>query len=116
MSTTADQLLFSYGALLGDDLRRLTFGRIIATEAAVLTGYTVDYVEVEDTRFGELTGLASHPMLRRTGNSHDKVVGELLLLTEQELDAADQFEMSLFRRGTVTLDSGREAWAYFSSR
>lgn len=75
-------------------------------------GYCVDHVEIDDPRVVELSGTASHPVLRATGNPLDKIVGRVLLLTEDELDAADEYEVSLYRRGAVTLASGRTAWVY----
>src|SRR5262245_14000826 len=107
-----DQLLFSYGALNSAELQLQAFGRVIDGEVDHLPGYTADYTEIEDTRFADLTGLTVHPMLRRTGNPMDKVFGRLLPLTEQELDALDQFQVSLFRRASVVLGSGRTAWIY----
>lgn len=114
MAESPDQLLFSYGALRDAELRRTLFGRDVDFEPDILAGYTADYVEIEDPRFSELTGLTVHPKLRPTGNIHDKVIGEVLHLTETELDAADQLEVSIFRRSPVTLASGRAAWVYLT--
>ncbi|GAA2007112.1 gamma-glutamylcyclotransferase family protein [Microbacterium ulmi] len=115
MAEPPDQLLFSYGALQNPHLQLATFGRVVESEPDILPGYTADYVEVPDGRFTDLTGLTVHPQLRATGNARDKVIGRVLQLTEAELDAADQFEVSMYRRTPVTLASGRGAWVYVSA-
>lgn len=114
-ASPASELLFTYGTLQHPEVQRETFGRLVAGEDDVLPGYTVDYAEIEDRRVVDLSGLAVHPVVRATGNPHDKVVGRALRLTPEELDAADEYEVSLYRRVAVTLASGRTAWVYVSA-
>jgi gamma-glutamylcyclotransferase (GGCT)/AIG2-like uncharacterized protein YtfP len=52
------------------------------------------------------------PVVRETGSSLDKVVGSVLHLDEDELDACDEYQASLYRRARVVLASGRAAWVY----
>lgn len=111
----ADQLLFSYGTLQQPEVQLDTFGRLLDAEDDVLPGYTVDYAEIEDTRVVDLSGLSVHPVVRETGNALDKVVGRVLWVTEDELDASDEYEVALYRRVSVVLASGRRAWAYVSA-
>lgn len=87
MSAEPDQFLFSYGTLQQPDVQRDTFGRIVQSEDDVLPGYTVDYAEIEDSRVVELSGLAVHPIVRPTGDPRDKVVGRVLRVSDDELDA-----------------------------
>jgi gamma-glutamylcyclotransferase (GGCT)/AIG2-like uncharacterized protein YtfP len=108
----ADELLFTYGTLQFAEVQLDTFGRVVAGEADVLPGYTIDYAEIEDRRVVEVSGLSVHPVLRHTGNMRDKVMGKVLHLTTDELDAADEYEVALYRRASVTLASGRTAWVY----
>ena len=110
----ADQLLFSYGTLQNPDVQLDTFGRLLDAEDDVLPGYTVDYAEIEDSRVVDLSGLSVHPIVRETGNPLDKVVGKVLWVTDDELDASDEYEVSLYRRVSVALASGRAAWVYIS--
>lgn len=110
----ADQLLFSYGTLQNPDVQLDTFGRLLVGEDDVLPGYTVDYAEIEDTRVVDLSGLSVHPIVRATGNALDKVVGKALWVTEDELDASDEYEVALYRRVQVRLASDRDAWVYVS--
>lgn len=110
--TAAEQLLFTYGTLQFAEVQLDTFGRIVAGESDVLPGYTIDYAEIEDARVVDVSGLSVHPVLRATGNAVDKVVGKVLHVTDDELEAADEYEVSLYRRISVTLASGRIAWVY----
>ena len=107
-----DQLLFTYGTLQHAEVQLDTFGRLLAVERDALRGYTIDYAEIDDARVAEVSGLSVHPILRRTGNAIDTVVGTVVHITSDELDAADEYEVSLYRRVRVALASGREAWVY----
>ncbi|WP_194411058.1 gamma-glutamylcyclotransferase family protein [Microbacterium cremeum] len=109
-----DHLLFSYGTLQRPEVQLDTFGRLLDGDDDVLPGYTVDYAEIEDQRVVDLSGLSVHPVVRETGNPLDKVVGRVLRVTEDELDAADEYEVTLYRRTSVVLASGRTAWVYVS--
>lgn len=110
----ADQLLFSYGTLQRPQVQLDTFGRLLEGEPDVLPGYTTDYAEIADRRVVDLSGLSVHPIVRATGNPLDKVVGQAMWVTEDELDASDEYEVTLYRRISVVLASGRTAWAYVS--
>ncbi|WP_336632237.1 MULTISPECIES: gamma-glutamylcyclotransferase family protein [unclassified Microbacterium] len=110
----ADQLLFTYGTLQDAEVQLDTFGRLLAATADTLPGYTIDYVEIDDPRVGDVTGPSVHPVLRATGNVLDKVVGAAVFLTADELDAADEYELSLHRRVRARLSSGHDAWVYVS--
>ena len=106
------QYLFSYGTLQHPDVQLDTFGRLVDGDDDALPGYTVDYAEIEDPRVVDLSGLSVHPIVRATGNPLDKVVGRALAVTEDELDASDEYEVALYRRVAVVLASGRAAWVY----
>jgi hypothetical protein len=109
----ADEVvLFTYGTLQQPEVQLDTFGRLIDGEPDVLPGYTIDYVDIDDARVVELSGSASHPILRATGSPRDKVVGRALYVTADELDAADEYEVDHYRRVQVRLGSGRAAWVY----
>ncbi|GAA1651093.1 hypothetical protein GCM10009806_19890 [Microbacterium flavum] len=108
----ADQLLFTYGTLQYAEVQLDTFGRLLGGERDALPGYTIDYVEVADQRVADVSGMSVQPVLRATGNPLDKVTGTVLQVSAAELDAADEYEVSLYRRVAVTLTSGRDAWVY----
>ncbi|WP_298743878.1 gamma-glutamylcyclotransferase family protein [uncultured Microbacterium sp.] len=107
-----DQLLFTYGTLQFAEVQLDTFGRIVAGESDTLPGYTIDYTEITDQRVVDVSGLSVHPVIRHTGNPVDKVVGKVLHVTLDEIDAADEYEVQLYRRERVMLGSGRAAWVY----
>lgn len=109
-----DQLLFSYGTLQDPEVQLDTFGRLVVDENDALPGFTVDYAEIDDPRVVDLSGHSVHPIVRPTGNTLDKVTGKVLWVTEDELDAADEYEVELYRRVEVNLQSGRAAWVYVS--
>ncbi|MDN3495969.1 gamma-glutamylcyclotransferase [Planococcus sp. APC 4015] len=112
---TTGELLFTYGTLQSPDVQLDTFGRLLHGEDDVLPGYTIDYTEIEDQRVVDLSGLAVHPILRVTGNPLDKVVGTVVWVTEAELEASDEYEVTLYRRVSVRLASGRDAWVYVAN-
>lgn len=113
MSTTAmSERLFSYGTLLLPHVQLDVFGRRMDSSDDVLVGYHVQHTEIEDTRVVALSGLATHPVLRHTGNERDKVSGRVLQLSLDELDAADEYEVALYTRVRAVLLSGRDAWVY----
>jgi hypothetical protein len=109
------ELVFTYGTLQVPSVQRDTFGRLVTGDDDVLPGYTIDYVEIDDARVVQLSGAEVHPVLRHTGSPLDKVVGRVLALTEDELDAADEYEVAAYRRISVTLASGRTAWVYVTA-
>ena len=115
MAESPEELLFSYGTLQNPEVQLDTFGRLLDADDDVLPGYTMDYAEIEDPRVVDLSGLSAHPVVRETGNELDKVVGRVLWVTEEELDAADEYEVELYRRIEVRLASGRAAWVYVAN-
>lgn len=109
-----DILLFSYGTLRQPGVQLDTFGRLLEGEDDVLPGYTIDYIDITDPRVVAVSENAVHPIVRATGDPRDKVVGAALRVREDELEAADEYEVSDYRRVGVTLASGRFAWVYVS--
>lgn len=112
---SVDQRLFIHATLQNQQLQRDTIGRVPASEADVLPGYTVDFVEIVDCRFSDQLGTTHYPQLRATGDPLDKVTGLVLHVSEEELEAVDQIEASLFWRKREALGSGHEAWVYVSA-
>lgn len=113
MSAMAEHL-FSYGTLQDPVVQRATFGRELAMTPDALPGYRSELLEIRDAEVVRTSGLAHHPALVPTGRAADVVPGSLLLLTPDELAAADAYEVDDYVRVTVTLASGATAWAYVS--
>jgi gamma-glutamylcyclotransferase (GGCT)/AIG2-like uncharacterized protein YtfP len=60
-----------------------------------------------------LSGEAYHPNAEASSNPEDAVSGTVFEVTEAELVAADQYEQAGgYRRISVTLRSGNEAWVF----
>lgn len=110
-----DQALFSYGTLQRAEVQLDTFGRLIDGDDDVLPGYKASNAEIVDARVVELSGSATHPVLRATGSARDKVIGKVLWLTEDELEAADEYEVALYHRVPAVLASGLTAWVYVAT-
>lgn len=107
--------LFTYGTLQLPEVQLDTFGRRVDGEDDALPGYRLEWTDIADDRVAALSGLDRHPILRHTGNGHDRVFGRVLSLTAEELDAADEYEVSLYRRTSVILASGTRAWVYVAA-
>jgi gamma-glutamylcyclotransferase (GGCT)/AIG2-like uncharacterized protein YtfP len=108
----ANEIVFIYGTLRTPQVQLDTFGRVVDAQDDVLPGYTVDYVDIEDPHVVTDDPQSENPVLRRTGNPLDKVVGAALRITEDELDAADEYKVRLYHRERVQLASGVDAWVY----
>lgn len=109
------QYLFSYDTLQLPDVQLDTFGRLVPSDDDALAGYRLEWTDRDDHRVGHLPGLDPHPILRRTDDPRDRVFGRVLDLTADELDAADEYEVALYRRTSVVLASGRTAWVYVAA-
>jgi hypothetical protein len=105
-------LLFSYGTLQLAAVQEATFGRRMPVRRALLPGYVLDTVAITDPHVVELSGSAEHPFARATGNPSDLVEGVVLELTDDDLAAADRYEVDDYARIAVRLTSGETAWLY----
>lgn len=113
---TAERLhwLFSYGTLQQADVQIDLFGRRLRGQADTLTGFVSGPLHLPDTSpaapSDEETYLALRP-----GGPDDRVAGLALRVTGAELIAADAYETDEYRRITVTLTSGRDAFVYVAA-
>lgn len=107
--------LFTYGTLQLPDVQLDTFGHRVDGDDDALAGYRLDWTDISDAHVAALSGLDRHPILRRTDDPRDRVFGRVLRLTPDELDAADEYEVSLYRRASVVLVSGIRAWVYVAT-
>lgn len=103
--------LFSYGTLRQPDVQLSLFGRVVATVDDALPGYRLEWLRITDPSVIATSGSDRHPILRR-GTPSDHVDGAYLELTDDELAAADDYEVDDYRRTAVTLTSGVPAWVY----
>jgi gamma-glutamylcyclotransferase (GGCT)/AIG2-like uncharacterized protein YtfP len=97
-------LLFSYGTLQDKSVQIANFGRELTGRADALPGYTRGRVS---------SGESTYDNAELASNSEDSVSGTVFEITEEELDAADQYEEDAdYGRISVTLQSGDQAWVY----
>lgn len=105
--------LFSYGTLQTQTVQLSIFGRTIQTTADALVGYQLSEIQVEEPKF-----LAHSPAVQRnvqyTGNTSHIVEGPVLALTKKELEQADAYEPAEYKRVSVQLRSGLNAWVYLN--
>jgi hypothetical protein len=53
-----------------------------------------------------------HSIARASGDPADRIAGVVFLLTEAELAATDRYEVDVYARVEVRLESGTRAWVY----
>lgn len=103
-------LLFSYGTLRDVEVQMSLFGRRLACREDELVGFRQEWIEVADPAFAELSGSASHSILKPSSDS--RVPGTVLEVTESELEIADGYEPAEYRRVLAPLASGGETWVF----
>jgi gamma-glutamylcyclotransferase (GGCT)/AIG2-like uncharacterized protein YtfP len=104
--------LFSYGTLQQENVQIATFGRKLKGKEATLVGYVVSQIEIKDQKVIQLSGKKFHPILKKTGNTEDKVHGKVFQVSSQELIDSDKYEVDCYMRKEETLYCGEKAWIY----
>lgn len=107
-------LLFTYGTLRDPGVQTSLFARLVPAADDAIPGFRLDYVTITDPAVLAASGSDRHPVLR-PGGPDDGVTGSCLELTDDELAAADRYEVDDYTRVQVTLVSGRRAWVYVSA-
>lgn len=108
--------LFSYGTLRQPEVQQALFGRAVDEEEDALPGYRLESLTISDPQVVATSGSATHPILRPTSDYQAKVPGAALAITRAELAIADAYEVADYARVSVTLASGRLAFAYVAAR
>lgn len=106
--------LFSYGTLREPQVQTALFGRPVPTVDDALPGYRLDWLQITDPEVIATSGSDRHPILRRSDDG-DAVPGVYLVIDDDDLAAADAYEVDDYVRTAVTLVSGLEAWAYLAA-
>lgn len=104
--------LFAYGTLRLEPVQVATFGRKLAGEADSMTGYTLRDLKIENPKVVATSGKTHHPAVFFTGKPDDRVQGVVFAITRNELQQVDDYEVGVYRRERVLLDSGKTAWVY----
>jgi gamma-glutamylcyclotransferase (GGCT)/AIG2-like uncharacterized protein YtfP len=106
------ELLFSYGTLRQPEVQRATFGRELDGRPDAIVGYDLEYVTISDPHVIKTSGSDRHPILKPTDRADAAVEGTVFAISEADLAAADEYEVDDYRRITVPLRSGDQAWVY----
>ncbi|MBN3817837.1 gamma-glutamylcyclotransferase [Paraburkholderia sp. Se-20369] len=115
MTTTPDafsERLFSYGTLQLEQVQLATFGRKLDGRSDDMPGYALSMLKIDDPEVVATSGKTHHPVVTYTGNPADTVGGMVFSITAVELQHADDYEVSSYRRDRVVLASGEPAWVY----
>ena len=111
-STDFPVLLFSYGTLQDKAVQLANFGRELNGQADRMPGYRLDWVEITDPDVLATSGKSHHPIVSPSSQANDSVAGMVFQISEDELAAADRYEVADYKRVAVTLASGLTAWVY----
>ena len=104
--------LFSYGTLRLREVQMAIFGRELAGSEDSLTRFRIDTIDIDDPTVVELSGKATHLVLRPTGDPADVVDGVIFELSEAELAAADEYETADYARVGATSARGVATFVY----
>jgi len=104
--------LFSYGTLQQREVQLATYGRGLEGTPDTLPGYRLASLIISDPLVVELSGKPAHMIARASGAADDRIEGVVFEVSEAELAATDRYEVDVYARAEVTLESGRVAWAY----
>jgi hypothetical protein len=107
--------IFSYGTLQDPKVQAAVFGRRVPLLPDQLPGFTLDRVRILDADVIAKSGSDEHPILRRSSAPGASVVGSALAIEPEDIAKADAYEVADYRRITVTLASGRNAYVYVAA-
>ncbi|RFU40305.1 hypothetical protein DZF91_17855 [Actinomadura logoneensis] len=114
MSPSRPHALFSFGTLLDERVQTKLFGQAVPRFPAALAGYATRPLRITDPDVVATSGLEVHLTLTREIGA--EVEGAVLHLTDDDLAAADAYEVDDYVRRRVRLTSGETAWAYVDAR
>lgn len=112
LSQDTGVLLFSYGTLQDKAVQLANFGRELAGKPDSLPGYAQTMLAIADPDVVATSGKTHHPIVQASANPADEVAGTVFTITAQELAAADAYEVADYKRVSVSLKSGKQAWVY----
>jgi hypothetical protein len=104
--------LFSYGTLQLPEVQRANYGRLLEGRPDALVAYALRPLPITDPEVVRISGLAVHTIACRTGNPADRITGTVFALTPTELAATDAYEVDVYGRAEVQLESGARAFVY----
>jgi gamma-glutamylcyclotransferase (GGCT)/AIG2-like uncharacterized protein YtfP len=108
--------LFSYGTLQQEGVQLASFGRLLEGADDSMTGYRRAMIEITDPDVIRNSGANQHPIVMASDNPADEVAGKVFAITQAELAAADAYEVADYKRISVRLKSGVDAWVYVDAQ
>ncbi|GAB3844720.1 gamma-glutamylcyclotransferase [Dactylosporangium cerinum] len=96
-------------------MQRANFGRELDGREDALPGYATRLLEITDPNVLAVSGETHHPIVVATGVPTDQVPGVVFDVTDEDLVAADGYEVDDYHRILVSLASGVRAWVYVSA-
>lgn len=105
-------LLFAYGTLHQPEVQLATYGRLLDGIPDALTGYRLRPLTITDPEVVRLSGKAVHTIACHSGDPADRITGQRFELTVAELAATDRYEVDVYAREEVELESGVRAFVY----
>lgn len=106
-------LVFSYGTLQEEKVQLSTFGRLLHGRKDELVGFETSLIPIQDSHLIAANGRTRHTNVVFNGRNTSRVSGTVFEITDAELAAADTYErLAAYRRVSVTLASGTQAWVY----
>ncbi|WP_294567074.1 gamma-glutamylcyclotransferase family protein [uncultured Arthrobacter sp.] len=106
------QLLFSYGTLRLPAVQLAHFGRLLTGAEDRLPHHRIEWLRITDPAVVATSGTESHPILRYSAAAADFVEGTVFEVSDEELAAADLYEVGDYERVLLRLESGLHAWVY----
>ncbi len=106
------ELLFSYGTLRLPDVQLATFGRQLDGYVDAVIGYELDYVTIADPQVIATSGSDRHPILRPANRPDAHVDGTVFVISALNWPQPMTYEVDDYRRISVPLRSGPQAWVY----
>ncbi len=106
------QRLFSYGTLRLPAVQLAHFGRLLAGTEDRLPHHRIEWLRITNPKVVATSGTDSHPILRYSAVAADFVEGTVFEVSDEELAAADLYEVGDYERVLLRLESGLHAWVY----
>ncbi len=99
--------LFSYGMIQSEEIQISTYGRKLTGIIDILPGYNLTTFSQQN-----LDNTTLHPILTSTNNTKDEIIGWVFDVTPEELNITDLIDPKNYKRISVKLRSGIDAWVY----
>lgn len=104
--------LFSYGTLQLEKVQLASFGRKLEGKKDILKGFKLEKLQITDEAVLSVSNEEFHPIAIETKLLADQIEGTLYKISQKELEQADHYEVSDYKRVEATFESGTKGWIY----